>query len=382
MADLGVVLDAAGIAGLVGGKKGAKGAGGQGAQAGFVAALVAQMGKTDKAKAADLPEGVLPPASVSQSEAQTDSAAPLALLAKDGKAAREPESHEEMGGHEPDPARLPADSTVLPQATAPAVAAATPAAGGAVMATEEATDASSSTPLRRDPGGAVRPQGVASRQGDSPAIVADKDGKNAPELPAALQDVPPYMEATATVSGSAGEVLTAAASPLPAKTEANADSMLPRGFDQVLRQVETRLNVSVEAPVRGAAFAQELGDKVVWLASRNNQVAELSLNPPQLGSVEVRLTLSGGEAGAQFFAASPVAREAIESALPRLRELMAQAGINLGEAQVRDQALSQGRNGDQPGAGGNGSLGEEALPVAQIPTMARAAGLGLVDLYA
>lgn len=379
MADVGVVLDAAGIAGLVGGKKGANGAAGQGAQAGFVVALLAQMGKADKAKATGLPEGVLPPAS--QTEAQTDSADPLALLARDGKAAREPESLEEMGGHEAGPARLAADSTVLPQTTAPAVAAATPAAGGAVMSAEEATDASSSAPLRRDPGGTVRPPAMASRQGDSPAIVADKDGKNAPGLPATLQDVP-HMEVTATGSGSAGETLTAAAAPLPAKTEATSDSMPPRGFDQVLRQVETRLNVSVEAPVRGAAFAQELGDKVVWLASRNSQVAELSLNPPQLGSVEVRLTMSGGEAGAQFFAASPVAREAIESALPRLRELMAQAGINLGETQVRDQALSQGRNGDQPGAGGSGSLSEEALPVAQIPATERAAGLGLVDLYA
>ena len=377
MADVGVVLDAAGIASLVGGKKGANGAAGQGAQAGFVVALLAQMGKADKAKTTGLPEGVLPPAS--QTEAQADSADPLALLAKDGKAARGSESLEEIGGHEPGPARLAADSTVLPPATAPAVAA---GAGGAVMPTEEATDAPSSAPLRRDQGGTVRPPAMATRQGDSPAIVADKDGKNATGLPAALQDAPPPMEATATGSGSVGETLTAAASPLPAKTEASADSMPPRGFDQVLRQVETRLNVSVEAPVRGAAFAQELGDKVVWLASRNNQVAELSLNPPQLGSVEVRLTLSGGEAGAQFFAASPVAREAIESALPRLRELMAQAGINLGEAQVRDQALSQGRNGDQSGAGGNGSLGEEALPVAQIPATARVAGLGLVDLYA
>lgn len=376
MADVGVVLDAAGIAGLVDGKKGAKGAEGRGAQTGFVAALLAQMGKTDKAKAADLPEGVLPPAS--QTEAQADSADPLALLTKDGKAAREPESLEEMGGHESGPARLAADSTVLPQAAALATAA----AGGAVMPTDEATDASSSASLRRDSGGTVRPQALAARQGDVPAIVADKDGKNAPGLPAVLQDVPPPLDAAATGSGSAGEALTAAAFPLPGKTEASADSMPPRGFDQVLRQVETRLNVSVESPVRGAAFAQELGDKVVWLASRNNQVAELSLNPPQLGSVEVRLTLSGGEAGAQFFAASPVAREAIESALPRLRELMAQAGINLGEAQVRDQALSQGRNGDQPGAGGGGFPGEEAPPVAQIPATARAAGLGLVDLYA
>ncbi len=221
---------------------------------------------------------------------------------------------------------------------------------------------------------------MGRQQADSPAILADGHGKNAPGLSGLPQGAPPPTGDVATVTSSAGEVL-AAPSPPPAKTDA-ADAMPPRGFDHILRQVDARLNASVEAPVRSAAFAQELGDKVVWLASRNGQVAELSLNPTQLGSVEVRLTLSGGEAGAQFFAASPMAREAIESALPRLRELMAQAGLTLGEAQVRDQAFSQGHRGPEPGAGGGGSLGEDPLQVVRGAMTARGTGLGLVDLYA
>jgi len=160
------------------------------------------------------------------------------------------------------------------------------------------------------------------------------------------------------------------------------DIPVARPFEQVMRQVESRLHVSVDAPVRSPAFASELGEKIVWLAGRQGQIAELSLNPPQLGSVEVRLSLSGGEAGAQFFSASPAVREAIEVALPRLRELMAQAGINLGEAQVRDEAFMQGRSsGDLDRERAAGVQGEAGIVGEPSAAAARTRGMGLVDLY-
>ena len=187
--------------------------------------------------------------------------------------------------------------------------------------------------------------------------------------------------------GAASEAANSAANPLAmaaANITGNAATDIPvaRPFEQVMRQAENRLHVSVDAPVRSHAFASELGEKIVWLSGRQGQIAELSLNPPQLGSVEVRLSLSGGEAGAQFFSASPAVREAIEVALPRLRELMAQAGINLGEAQVRDEAFMQGRSSGDPDrerpAGVPGEAGILGEPSAGV---ARARGMGLVDLY-
>jgi flagellar hook-length control protein FliK len=153
-------------------------------------------------------------------------------------------------------------------------------------------------------------------------------------------------------------------------------------FEHVMRQAENRLHLSVDTPVRSPAFATELGEKVVWLAGRQGQVAELSLNPPQMGAVEVRLSLSGGEAGAQFFSASPAVREAIEAALPKLRELMAQAGINLGEAQVRDEAFMQDRSSGAPGREGVAVAPREAGVASEPGAGAvRTRGIGLVDLY-
>jgi len=169
----------------------------------------------------------------------------------------------------------------------------------------------------------------------------------------------------------------------PTVATANNPIALAHPFDQALRQAETRINAAIEAPVRSPAFAAELGDKVVWLASRQGQFAELSLNPPQMGALEVRLSLSGsGDASAQFFSPNPIVREAIDAALPRLREMMAQAGINLGEAEVREHAFGRREQSDMRG---QNPAQEAEIPLHQAVMAgvggARSAGVGLVDLY-
>ncbi|PIV87813.1 MAG: hypothetical protein COW48_09500 [Hydrogenophilales bacterium CG17_big_fil_post_rev_8_21_14_2_50_63_12] len=153
-------------------------------------------------------------------------------------------------------------------------------------------------------------------------------------------------------------------------------------FEQLARMPETRVQAAIDAPVRGQAFVAEFSEKIVWLAGRQSQVADLSLNPPHLGTLEVRLSLSGSDAGAQFYSPNPVVREAIEAALPRLRELMAQAGIVLGDAQVRDESFARHEAGGSARAGGEPSSDEAIASLAPAGAMAIRAGLGLVDLYA
>jgi flagellar hook-length control protein FliK len=150
-------------------------------------------------------------------------------------------------------------------------------------------------------------------------------------------------------------------------------------FEQLARAPETRLQAAVDAPVRSQGFAAEFSEKIVWLVGRQSQVADLSLNPPQLGTLEVRLSLSGNEAGAQFYSPNAVVRDAIEAAMPKLRELMAQAGIALGDAQVHDQAFAQREAGGGTRASGEVASGEASASL--VPVAVRT-GVGLVDLYA
>jgi|GEM_PF-1877319 len=170
---------------------------------------------------------------------------------------------------------------------------------------------------------------------------------------------------------------------IAASVSSNAPIALTHSFEQVLRQAEAKVNASIEAPLRSPAFATELSEKVVWLVGRQGQFADLSLNPPQMGALEVRLSLNGGEVSAQFFSANPAVREAIDAALPRLRELMAQAGINLGDAGVRDQAFDGRQSADDARARNRAQEGDTMSHQAVMAGMThiRPDGSGLVDLY-
>ena len=79
---------------------------------------------------------------------------------------------------------------------------------------------------------------------------------------------------------------------------------------------------------------QALGQRMVWMVAGTEQSASLTLNPPDLGPMQVVLHVSNGQADASFFAAQPEVRQALEAALPKLREMLSEAGVTLGQASV------------------------------------------------
>jgi flagellar hook-length control protein FliK len=109
------------------------------------------------------------------------------------------------------------------------------------------------------------------------------------------------------------------------------------------------VQVTVNTPVNQDKWSDEFSQKITWLASSNkDQTAELHLNPPQLGPVDVVIKVSGDQATALFTSPHAAVRDAIEQAMPRLRDMMADNGIMLGNATVSDQApRDQGQSNTQ-----------------------------------
>ena len=103
----------------------------------------------------------------------------------------------------------------------------------------------------------------------------------------------------------------------------------------------TPQNVQVDLPVGQPKWGGEFAQKIVWLTSQQNQVAEIHLNPAHLGPVEVTLSIMQDQATAQFSSPHLAVREAIEAALPRLREMMAESGIQLGNVMVGADSFQQ-----------------------------------------
>lgn len=117
-----------------------------------------------------------------------------------------------------------------------------------------------------------------------------------------------------------------------------------RGFAMGDTGSSTAISVmqDLQTPLGASGWDDALGQKILWMVSSQKQIAELSLNPPDLGPLQVTISISNDQATATFVSQHADVRQALEAALPRLREMMAESGINLGSATV-----SSGGDGSQ-----------------------------------
>jgi len=100
-------------------------------------------------------------------------------------------------------------------------------------------------------------------------------------------------------------------------------------------------DIRVDATVGQPKWGNEFAQKIVWMNSQQQQVAEIHLNPANLGPVEVMLSITQDQATAQFISPHASVREAIQDALPRLKEMLADNGIQLGNVTVGAESFQQ-----------------------------------------
>lgn len=163
-------------------------------------------------------------------------------------------------------------------------------------------------------------------------------------------------------------------------------------------QAHTQLNnrtadnvQTINAPLDSNGWSDEFSQKISWMATQRHQVAELHLNPPNLGPLDVVLKISDHQATALFTSAHGAVRDAIEVALPRLREMLADNGIALGNATVsdqppRDKGTEGFMNRDSDGAirhGVSGNPSESSdMASAHTRTLVAHRHNGMVDTFA
>jgi flagellar hook-length control protein FliK len=119
---------------------------------------------------------------------------------------------------------------------------------------------------------------------------------------------------------------------------------------------------SVEVPVGQAEWGDKVMGKLSWLTARNMSVAEIHLTPPDMGPMEVKVRVQNDQANITVHAANPVVREQLELNSHRLRDMLGEQGLSLGQFDVSDQPGRQGgEQGD--GAGGHASAGDGGGPL-------------------
>lgn len=142
-------------------------------------------------------------------------------------------------------------------------------------------------------------------------------------------------------------------------------------------------STTVSVPFGQPAWGQALGNQVVWAMNQGLPAAALHLSPPELGPVSVHIRLDQDQASIAFSSPHVAVRDAIEAAMPRLRDMLGNQGIALVDVNVSQHGSSHAQAQAQDYTPGGGRAAIESRDDGLVMTgPVRQTVLGVLDLYA
>jgi flagellar hook-length control protein FliK len=144
------------------------------------------------------------------------------------------------------------------------------------------------------------------------------------------------------------------------------------------------VSAAITVPFGQAGWGQAFGNQVVWAVNQGMPGAELHLSPPDLGPMSVRISMDQDQASMAFSSPHAVVREAIEAALPRLRDMLGSQGITLADVNVSQHgaADSQREPGEWRNATSDANTGSsQGSMTGAALTRSNAGMVGMLDVY-
>lgn len=293
------------------------------------------------------------------------------------------------------PAPVPAAAaapTAPPDGTQDSTAAADPAPG---VATSRASAADAGANAGNAPGNALTDAGAPPASPPSPdsgpqdpAPVTTEPRPGAEAFHARLQALfAPAERGAVMAEAPSGAILLpgAAAAPAGAAGPGAAASPIPTPGS-------TDAWPTLEPLAHRDTWAQGLGERLLFMADKGLQSATVRLQPEHLGPMEIRIHVDDEGAAQVFFSAQHAqTREALEQALPRLRDMFAEQGLSLGETGVdsgRHAFAGRGFGGmgreDAPGAWPSRQVPGDGDAPTVLPAWQHARGFSprRIDVYA
>ena len=193
------------------------------------------------------------------------------------------------------------------------------------------------------------------------------------------QDASPGAAQTSDSLSTTG--LSTSIAPSPLATVSPSPSSL--GQPAIVPQL------GVMPPMTHPNWAQAMSHQILSFLrtdERGAQVAQLRLDPPELGPLKVSIAIKDGVASASFVSANSAVRHAVEQALPQLAQQLHQSGLALGQTDVGERdAQNQGPFTDTEHTTGSRQPGHGAQDVRQSETVETAMARGpkgLIRAYA
>ena len=150
------------------------------------------------------------------------------------------------------------------------------------------------------------------------------------------------------------------------------------------------LPVNQPLAMHQGGWSEEVVNRVMYLSSANLKSADIQLEPAELGRMDIRVNIAADQsAQVNFVSGHAGVREALDSQMHRLRDMLAQQGMGQVDVNVSDQPRNwQGQQGQEQQArrGSDGQrlgsvIDDEPAQVAAV-TPSVVLGSSAVDYYA
>jgi flagellar hook-length control protein FliK len=133
------------------------------------------------------------------------------------------------------------------------------------------------------------------------------------------------------------------------------------------------------------AWSQSMGKQILLMVNQNISTAEIRLNPAHLGPIEVLIDMSDEQVSVSMSSRHAMVRDAMEQALPKLREMLEQNGFSLADADISQHSFAEQReqnteNNNKVFAAGNAEQAATAEVNGQMMKQATMS-TSMVDYY-
>jgi hypothetical protein len=184
---------------------------------------------------------------------------------------------------------------------------------------------------------------------------------------------------------SGGQIFQVAGAPgLDSPDHAPVSSAVSMELGEVTPEAPTRHATSEAAAIRESVLQQLEDESFQLLRTRRNE-AEIQLNPPELGKIRLRLSVTDASVRGFVEVENPVVRSMLQADMSRLIQSLANQGLNLGEFDVHLlEERSRGRRGQakqEPSGGRSGSARTERVASIDAEDNRTAGGGSVVDYW-
>jgi len=125
-------------------------------------------------------------------------------------------------------------------------------------------------------------------------------------------------------------------------------SSAPQNLTPLSSSPASSLSLSMGENIQNSNWSQQLTQQVSYMVRGGVQQAEVRLNPAHLGPMEIKLSINDDQATVNFVTQHAPVRDAVDAALPRLKEMLEQQGLNLAGADVSTQSEQKQAERHQP----------------------------------